>query len=110
MNIQYNKRKSKANNKNEFRKYYGSSPLALAEMWFDLMHTAIMGAVVEHKEKCEKGFKMFMVAHSWLWIYPKNASLLASTFHIWERYSRGACVEVAQEDHCSQTEEDCMGS
>jgi len=81
--------KSEANNMAEFRKFYGSSPLDLAEIWFDLMHTTIEGACVDDKDKGDQGFKMFMVSHHFLWTYPKNASLLANTFDIPERYSRG---------------------
>ena len=89
MGLQY-KRKSEFNNNQQFRKHYGSSNLDLAEMWFDLMTTSIEGAIVINKDKCEKGFKIFMVAHYFLWIYPKNASLIACTFKLCEKYSRGA--------------------
>jgi hypothetical protein len=58
-------------------------------MWYDLSTTDIPDAQLEEKEKLDKGFKMFLVAHHFLWTYPKNANLLASRFNICERYSRG---------------------
>jgi DDE superfamily endonuclease len=73
----------------EFHKHFGSSPLDLADMWYDLNTTDIPGAQLEEKDKSENGFKMFMAAHHFLWTYPKNAELLASRFGICERYSRG---------------------
>ena len=78
-----------ANNK-QFRRHYGSSPSDLATMWYDLTTTNIPAAKLNEKENSEKGFKMFMVAHFFLWTYPKNSSLLASRFGMCERVSRGA--------------------
>jgi hypothetical protein len=80
---------SAAANTKKFHKHYGSSPLDLANMWYDLTTTDIPGAQLEQSDKSENGFKMFMVAHHFLWTYPKNASQLASRFGICERYSRG---------------------
>lgn len=78
------KRKSEDFNKLEFKKHYGSWPVALADQWGDLTD------VLENKEKSEKGFKMFLVAHYFLWNYPKNASVLSSRFStLCERRSRG---------------------
>jgi hypothetical protein len=34
-----------------------------------------------------------VAAHFWLWVYPKNSSLLASRFKICERYSRGEHIK-----------------
>ena len=82
-------RKSTATRLVEFHKHFGSGPLDISEMWYDLMHTDIPNARVEEKEKNMKGFKMFLAAHYFLWTYPKNASLIASCFGICERYSRG---------------------
>jgi hypothetical protein len=73
----------------EFHKHYGSSPMDLANMWYDLTVVDIVEARVSEKEQCETGFRMFLVAHFFLWTYPKNSNLLASRFRICERYSRG---------------------
>jgi hypothetical protein len=40
-------------------------------------------------EKSEKGFKMFLIAHNFLWAYPKNAQLLATSFGVCERQVQG---------------------
>jgi hypothetical protein len=80
---------SAAKQNEEFHKHYGSSPMVLANIWYDLTMTDIVEARVSEKEQCETGFRMFLVAHFFLWTYPKNSSLLASRFRICERYSRG---------------------
>mgnify|MGYP000167110465 CR=1 FL=1 len=70
----------------QFHPHYGSSPLDLADMWYDLTVTTILVAELTDKEKSEEGFKMFLAAHYFLWTYPKNSNLLASQFGICERY------------------------
>jgi hypothetical protein len=80
---------SKAKKELEFHKHYGSWPLEVANLWYDLTTTDIVGALMTEKEKSESGFLMFMMAHFFLWSYPKNSHQLASRFHICERYSRG---------------------
>jgi hypothetical protein len=82
-------RKSESQNTLEFHKHYGSNPLDLAEMWYDLTVTDIPEARIDDKEKSEKGFKMFMITHFFLWTYPKNSNLIASRFKCCERYLRG---------------------
>jgi hypothetical protein len=57
-------------------------------MWYDLTVTDIVEAQVSRKEQCETGVRMFLVAHFFLWVYPKNSSLLASRFRICKCYSR----------------------
>ena len=81
--------KSANQNNLEFHKHYGSAPLDLAEMWYDLTVTDIPEAQMDDKEKSEMGFKMFMITHFWLWTYPKNAHLIASRFKTCVRYLRG---------------------
>jgi hypothetical protein len=72
-----------------FRKSYGSTPLALAAMWYDLVTTDIPEATLTEKEKGEKGFKRFLLAHHFLWTYPKNTDVLSTNFTIAEKYCRG---------------------
>ncbi len=81
--------KSQEHSVHVFRKFYGSLPLDLADMWYDLTTTDIPEAKVDKKEISMKGLRMFFAAHHFLWTYPKNAQLLASKFGICERYSRG---------------------
>jgi hypothetical protein len=58
-------------------------------MWYDLTVTDIPAARMDEEEKSEKGFKMFMMTHFWLWTYPKNTHMFASRFKTCERYLRG---------------------
>ncbi len=51
----------------EFQSHYGSSPLVVADIWFDLCHTTIAEACLEEKKKSEGGFKRFMIAMFFLW-------------------------------------------
>jgi hypothetical protein len=82
-------KKSEAKKNKDFHKHYGSSTLVLANMWYDLTVSDIAEARISEPEQCDKGFKMFLMAHFFLWTYPKNADLLASRFRIGERCSRG---------------------
>lgn len=72
-----------------FHKHYGSTPLDLAEMWYDLTVTDITGAALTVDEKNMKGFTMFMTAHYFLWTYPKNANLVSSRFGVNDKYVQG---------------------
>jgi hypothetical protein len=74
----------------EFHKHYGSSPLVIADMWFDLCYwtTSSGKTLLNEKEKTKKGFTRFLGAHYWLWCRPKNANVFASCF--------GWCLDFAQ--------------
>jgi hypothetical protein len=58
-------------------------------MWHDMAVTTIFEARITDEELCERGFRMFLVAHFFLWTYPKNAGLIALRFRICESYSQG---------------------
>ena len=73
----------------KFRKHYGSPPLVLANMWYDLTVTNIPLAALNDKEKSEKGFEHFMRAHYFLWTYPRNAEQFANMFGTNERNVQG---------------------
>ena len=49
-------------------------------------HTTIEEAHLKEKEKSERGFKWFMIAHFFLWMYPKNIKLVKSPFKICLHY------------------------
>jgi hypothetical protein len=72
----------------DFHTHFGSKPLDLADMWYDLTVTTIPGAALTIEEKSEKGLKRFFIAHYFLWTYPKNAKILASRFKVCEEYAR----------------------
>ena len=72
-----------------FRKFYGSSALDLANMWYDLTVTDIPLAQLTEKEKTVKGFEHFMRAHYFLWTYPRNAEQFARVFRTHERNVQG---------------------
>ncbi len=86
MNVRLS-RKNEKRLRTEFHKHYGSSPLDLADMWYDLCNFDPTALTL--KEKTEKGFKHFLAAHYWLWCYPKNTSLFASRFGMCIDYVRG---------------------
>lgn len=76
----------------KFRKNFGSSSLDLSEMWYDLCNTTEGPARLRKRDKTMKGFKAFMVAHHFLWTYPKNSDVLADNFFMCEKYARGKKV------------------
>lgn len=71
----------------EFHKHFGSSPLDIAEIWYDLCNHD--ENLLSKKEKSNKGFKRYLIAMYWLWAKPKNAALLASRFDCCLDYVQG---------------------
>jgi hypothetical protein len=88
LNVDVERRMSKDGRIEKFHKHFGSSPLVLATMWYDLTVTEIPGAMLSKMEK-QRGFKMFLVAHYYLWTYEKNADLLASRWDMCVSYAKG---------------------
>jgi len=72
-----------------FQKHFGASPLDLADQWYDLQHTSITDAQLTEREKSLRGMRHFLVAHFFLWSYPKNAEQTATLFNICVEYARG---------------------
>jgi DDE superfamily endonuclease len=70
----------------EFHKHFGSSPLVVSTMWFDLCNYK---NELSTRKKSEIGFRRFLSAHYWLWCRPKNTALFASRFGMCEDYCRG---------------------
>lgn len=71
---------------NLFKKFYGSSPAVVANMWFDMQDKT---DAVPEKMKSEAGFKRLLIATHFLWAYPKNAEILAKAFGVCVRYVQG---------------------
>jgi hypothetical protein len=59
----------------DFKKHYGSSPTIIAFLWQDIQQHIDVSAA----DKSEKGFRSLLTAIHFLWAYPKNAAILAST-------------------------------
>lgn len=76
----------------EFRSHYGTSSAVIANQWYDLCTTEIDGAKLGAGEMSSAGFKRFMMAHFFMWQYPKNARTFGSRFGVCERLSRGEPV------------------
>jgi hypothetical protein len=72
-----------------FGKHFSSSPLTLTDQWFDLQTNQIPEAQLKEGEKSAKGLRRFLIAHYFIWTYPKNADQTASRFFITENYCRG---------------------
>jgi hypothetical protein len=70
----------------QFHAHFGSDPLDRANMWYDLCSADIEDVKLTAKEKKEKGLRMFLVAHHWLWTNPKDAKILSSRFRPYEGY------------------------
>ena len=64
----------------DFKSHYGTNPTRLSFLWCDLITSTDIG--LEANDRSEKGFKQLLIALHFLWAYPKNATILASTFAI----------------------------
>ena len=73
-----------------FHKHFGSKPADVAEMWNNLISTSVQAAKLSDKENSVRGLKFFLMAHSFLWTYPKNRELLASRFGVCTNYAGGS--------------------
>jgi hypothetical protein len=72
----------------DFKAHYGSSPIILVNQWYDLTMSAIPDLETE-AENSEKGLRSFLISHHFMWAYPKNAKILASSFAVCERRIQG---------------------
>ena len=68
-----------------FRAHYGSSPLDVAEIWYDICHHATL----KPQDKTMRGFKKYLHAHYWLWTRPKNRFISMSHFKLSEKEVSG---------------------
>lgn len=101
VNVNYRNKKSVACQV-RFQQHYGSSPIDIAAMWYDIQNEHLpkpnhkdcpqkykQWVNLKEEEKSYRGFKMFMISHYFMWVYDKNSALLSSRFNICERYCRG---------------------
>ena len=72
-----------------FSWHYGSPPLVISTIWFDLQQGEYAGAYLIEKENTLKGFKMFMISIFFLWVYPRNSSLISTRFGVCRNYCNG---------------------
>jgi hypothetical protein len=85
----HSSKKSKKSLEVDFISFYGASHISLADQWHELKTTKIKEAKVTGNAATAKGFRMFLVAHHFLWAYPANAKILAKQFGINERLAKG---------------------
>jgi hypothetical protein len=73
-----------------FKEHYGSTPLSLAHVWYDITVFDFDASLkLKDFEKEQRGFMMFMVANFYVWTYPKNTGLIAAHFDIGKYYCQG---------------------
>lgn len=65
-----------------FKTQFGSYPVVLAQQWDDLIETDIPEAKLTVSERTGKGFTSFLIAHYFLWTYPKNYNLIHTAFGV----------------------------
>ena len=69
---------------------YGSTPEVMANMWSDLLRSDIPNAICTEDNKSLDGFRHFLMAHCFLWGYPRNFTWLRVMFFpIGEKESQG---------------------
>ena len=71
-----------------FKQHYGPSPTIISFIWSDIITTEIDLAIAA-TDKGEKGFRKLLQAFHFLWAYPKNTGLFASTMGTNKRYVEG---------------------
>ncbi len=54
-----------------------------------IVQRTALNVVLTEADKSDKGFKMFLLVHHFLWAYPKYAKTLASAFSVCERLVQG---------------------
>lgn len=73
-----------------FKGMFSSSSVVIADIWNDLMHTEVEGAKCTVHEKTLDGFKLFLMACSFLWGYPRNSIWVKVLFFpVPDRFTRG---------------------
>jgi hypothetical protein len=56
-----------------FQSFYGATPLDIAEIWYDLQQGHFPAASLTPEENSLRGFKQYMIAHFFLFSYPRNS-------------------------------------
>ena len=69
-----------------FKIHYGSDPTSLSYLWYDIVTTS---KEITAKDVSDNGFKRFLMAHHFLWGYPKNRHILAEAFGLHVRQVEG---------------------
>ena len=77
-------------NESLFEKHFGANSFAPLTQWYDLVHDKIPMKKLHEKEKSMRGFKLFSIAHFWLFTKPKNATEGSSQFGRSEKLLQGA--------------------
>lgn len=72
-------KKMTVNNIKLFKAHYGPSPFAIAFVWNDIATNTDIDFGISENEKDLKGFQRFLIALHFIWAYPKNAVILATT-------------------------------
>jgi hypothetical protein len=91
----------------DFKQFYGSTPAVLTDIWHHMMTTDTC-LKLTISDKSDKGFNKFLMAHHFLWAYPKHSKLLVSTFkHIGEQDARGENMALGENDSTIESEENC---
>ena len=62
----------------KFKEHFGPSPSVIAVVWSDIL-ASDLDLGLDQNDRSECGFKKLLTALHFLWAYPKNASILAST-------------------------------
>lgn len=78
-------KKTKSQRRKTFKKHYGSDGVTVANIWHDISNSDF----IDPSEKAETGVHLHLVAHYFLWQYPRNSESLASRFPcVCERHCR----------------------
>jgi len=79
---------SKESARRTFKEHFGPSPTVVAVVWSDIL-SADVELGLKKGDKSEKGFTKVLTALHFLWAYPKNGGILASTVGTSKRMVQG---------------------
>ena len=73
-----------------FKDMCGSTPAVIANIWADLMATQVLNASCVKADRTLASFRHFLIAHCFLWGYPRNANWMRVLFFpVGEKDTRG---------------------
>lgn len=81
--------KADGSKESQFYAHYGVQAEVVTLQWHDLCSDMNAAETIPPNERNASGFKMFLVAHFYLWNKPRNAKVLASRFGIAESRAQG---------------------
>ena len=66
--------------------YYGLDSIDVGSIWYDLRYTSVPYTVLPREKMGYNGFKMYMMAHYYVWNYQTFFSSFGKQFSIYKKF------------------------